>query len=45
LFIGARGDGAGGTVYEFDGKIDDLRIYDRVLSANEAKQLYEEGLN
>jgi hypothetical protein len=29
----------------FDGKIDDVRIYDRALSAEEIQQLYQEGLN
>jgi hypothetical protein len=29
----------------FDGKIDDVRIYDRVLSAEEVWQLYQDGLN
>jgi hypothetical protein len=28
----------------FDGTIDDVRIYDRALSANEIEQLYRNGL-
>jgi subtilisin family serine protease len=36
----ARGAG----VYYYTGKIDDVRIYDRALSAEEVQQLYEEGL-
>jgi hyaluronoglucosaminidase len=27
----------------FDGTIDDVRIYDRALNAEEIQQLYEEG--
>ena len=30
--------------YYFNGTIDDLRIYNRVLSAEEVQELYEEGL-
>ena len=38
--IGARGDG---TSRWFDGKIDDVRIYNRGLSANEVSALYSYG--
>ena len=37
MAIGARYDG----VYEFAGEIDEVRIYNRALSANEVKQLYK----
>ena len=39
--IGARGTG---TQRFFTGTIDDVRIYDRALSAQEAEQLYLEGI-
>ena len=31
--------------FETDGTIDNIRLYDRVLSAQEIQELYEEGLN
>ena len=31
--------------YYIDGTIDDVRIYDRALSAEDIRQLYEEGSN
>jgi hypothetical protein len=31
--------------WPFNGKIDDVRIYNRALSAGEIWQLYQEGLN
>jgi hypothetical protein len=40
LTIGAFTDGSGGFV---NGKIDDVRVYNRVLSANEIYQLYNMG--
>jgi hypothetical protein len=43
LYIGLLGG-----IYQsnpFDGMIDDVRIYDRVLTAGEIWQLYQEGLN
>jgi hypothetical protein len=45
---GATGDspvtiGGGGNNY-FNGKIDDVRIYNRVLSASEVKSLYISGV-
>ena len=33
-----------GGQYSFDGKIDDVRLYDRILSAGEIEQLYRDGL-
>lgn len=39
--IGKRVDSSGSTI---NGKIDDLRVYDRALSAEEAAQLYQYGL-
>jgi subtilisin family serine protease len=39
--IGARDNGS----YAFDGKIDDVRFYNRALSAGEILQLYQDGLN
>jgi len=38
--IGARENGN----YSFNGKIDDVRFYSRVLSASEIQQLYQSGL-
>ncbi|MEX0924710.1 MAG: LamG domain-containing protein, partial [Candidatus Paceibacterota bacterium] len=40
MAIGARGDG--GTHY-LDGLVDDVRIYNRALSADEVKRLYHMG--
>jgi Concanavalin A-like lectin/glucanases superfamily len=37
------GSGSGGTNYFFPGKIDDVRVYNRALSATEVKQLYNAG--
>ena len=31
--------------FPFNGKIDDVRIYDKVLSSGEIWQLYQKGLN
>ena len=39
-FVGARGDGGGGTTFNLDGNIDDLRIYQRDLSSSEVSDLY-----
>jgi Concanavalin A-like lectin/glucanases superfamily len=39
--IGSMGNGAG--TYTLDGKLDDVRIYNRALSAQEVKQLYSMG--
>jgi hypothetical protein len=39
LLIGKRDDG-----HYFDGVIDDVRIYNRALSADEIWQLYQSGL-
>ena len=44
LFIGARGDGAGGATFCFDGIIDDVAIYNKVLSAYEVEQMLQRGL-
>jgi hypothetical protein len=38
--IGARD---GGAYYSFNGKIDDVRFYNRALSAEEVQQLYQSG--
>jgi len=40
LYIGSRNDLA---YYHFDGLLDDVRIYNRALSASEVKQLYNMG--
>ena len=40
--IGSRADGK--AAYYFDGTIDDVRIYDRVLSAEEIEALYQAGV-
>ncbi|MBW8001314.1 MAG: hypothetical protein FVQ80_04760 [Planctomycetes bacterium] len=40
--IGARGTGTGRF---FDGKIDDVRIYDRPLSGLEIEQIYDNGIS
>ena len=42
IYIGRRHDSFYGSPY-FDGKIDDVRIYNRALSASEVKQIYGEG--
>jgi hypothetical protein len=39
-YIGVDGDGSG---QEFDGLIDDVRIYNRALSASEIQRLYDLG--
>jgi len=31
--------------YSFDGRIDDVRFYDRALTAREVWQLHQNGLN
>lgn len=41
-YIGSMGHSAG-TVYTFNGKLDDVRLYNRALSASEIKQLYLMG--
>jgi hypothetical protein len=40
FIIGARDNG----LYSFDGKIDDVRFYDRALTPEEIQQLYQQGL-
>ncbi|MBX0322114.1 LamG domain-containing protein [Halomicroarcula sp. F13] len=40
LFVG-RGDNGYTTYYGMDGAIDDVRVYDRALSASEVTDLYE----
>lgn len=35
-------DGTGGAAFPFDGKIDDLRLYNRVLSHQEILEIYNE---
>ena len=42
--IGASRNYNGQNVTSFDGKIDDVRIYDKALSATEVQQLYQDGL-
>jgi hypothetical protein len=42
--IGARQNDRAGAEYFFDGRIDDVRVYNRVLSAEEVGQLYVEGV-
>ena len=41
LFVGQHGNGVSG--FNFDGNIDDVRIYDRVLSDTEIAQLAQGG--
>lgn len=41
-FIGRHGDG--GTTRYMNGKIDEVRIYSRALSASEVEQLYRSGV-
>ena len=42
--IGVKpGDAGGADSGYWDGKIDDVRVYNRALSANEVKQLYDMG--
>ena len=43
LLIGRRGSDIGGHFEFFDGLIDDVRIYNRVLSPDEIKRLYKIG--
>ena len=40
--IGARGDGAGGIGFVFNGTIDEVKIHNRVLSAAEITELYND---
>ncbi|HPQ34916.1 MAG TPA: FISUMP domain-containing protein [Tenuifilaceae bacterium] len=44
-YIGARPywSGADGTTFFFNGYIDDVRIYNRALTADEIRELYHEG--
>ncbi|OGF80556.1 hypothetical protein A2930_03115 [Candidatus Giovannonibacteria bacterium RIFCSPLOWO2_01_FULL_45_34] len=42
FFIGAR-DGGGSDSVHFPGSIDDVRVYNRALSADEIKRLYKIG--
>jgi hypothetical protein len=41
-YIGSMG-AASGVTYTFNGKLDDMRLYNRALSAAEIKQLYRMG--
>ena len=43
LEIGGRDDGYLGSPYTVNGSIDDVRVYNRALSASEAKALYTMG--
>ena len=43
IIIGANPNPGGNFVHHFDGIIDDVRLYDRALSGEEIRQLYEEG--
>jgi parallel beta-helix repeat protein len=38
------GSGGPSSAFAFEGTIDDLRLYDRALSAEEVRQVYREGL-
>lgn len=40
LLIGARGDGAGGSAFNLDGDVSDVRIYGRGLSSQEIGTLF-----
>jgi len=44
ISIGVLMNYNGENVDHFDGKIDDVRIYDRALSEEEVEQLYQKGL-
>jgi hypothetical protein len=41
-YIGSMGY-QNGTIYTFDGKLDDVRLYNRAITASEAQQLYLMG--
>jgi hypothetical protein len=41
--IGASAQDSSNDYYYFAGKIDDVRVYNRALSATEVKQLYNAG--
>ncbi|AQQ71586.1 hypothetical protein SMSP2_01962 [Limihaloglobus sulfuriphilus] len=43
--IGSRLDGDGGEYYEYDGQIDDFRIFDKELTEQEIQQLMGGSLN
>lgn len=43
LFIAGRGDGSGGITYELNGQVDDVRIYNYVLTDKQVKTLYNQG--
>jgi len=45
VHIGARGDGAGGSAYPLDGIIDEVKIYNRILSEDEVVQNYNAESN
>lgn len=41
-YLGSMGNAAG-VSYTFNGKLDEIRLYNRALSLNEVKQLYNSG--
>ena len=43
-YIGARNQGGGSAPYPFDGMIDELAVWNRVLSASEIDDLYGQGI-
>jgi len=44
VYIGARGDGAGGAIRVLDGRLELAYVYARALSAAEVRALYEQPL-
>ena len=43
LLLGERGNGSSGYDALFNGRLDDVRVYDRALSTSEIEQLYNLG--
>ncbi len=41
-FAGNNSHATGGMNYSFDGKIDDIRVYNRALNESEIQLLYDE---
>jgi len=41
VYVGARGDGAGGSLYNFNGQIDEVMIFSTALSAQNISDIYD----